>query len=117
MSRTKRIPRSVLREAVKKAGTFMATIIVPALLEDGVRFPHPKDGYYPNDYVWISSINSGLLGHLESVTVSLGASGFHYSPYRDCRYLTKNDSVECWSGDVDNPTVRRHKVGNCKVEV
>ena len=84
-----RIPRAVLREAVKKAGAF-------------------------DDYKVLKALED-ILG-LE-LSLDKNHDGFHYSPHKLCAELTATDFVECWSGDVNNPTVTRHLVGNCRVEV
>ena len=107
MSRNKRIPRSVLAEAVKKAGLGDADAIRNVL---------------GNIWSYIGMENlsygrGGLRPDLYKIATSLHGKGFHYSPHKRCNELTAADFVECWSGSVNNPTVRRHKVGNCKVKV
>lgn len=100
----KRIPRAVLAEAVKKAGTLSSqdVRIYLRLLETPI---------------CISRLSSYSIRDRHFKTKCLFSKGFHYSPHKHCAELSHNDFVECWSGDVNNPTIRRHKVGNCRVEV
>ena len=100
----KRIPRAVLAEAVKKINGFCSDAILEEL-----------DWLTNNEYLSDYAVYELRL-MIPSVRHIL-ENGFHYSPYKACDELTTNDFVECWSGDVNNPTVRRHKVGNCKVKV
>ncbi len=103
----KRIPRKVLAEAVKKAGTFHEDYIIlelcPKIAPTIMKLSNYADG--------------PLEERIPSVRDFRFESGFHYSPHKTCKELTLENFVECWSGDVDNPTVTRHKVGNCKVKV
>ncbi len=104
MSRPKRIPRSVLAEAVKKAETFDSDLVLAEL-----------DYLTHNEHLSDFALYE-LRKRVPTVRFTW-EHGFHYSPYKSCSILTTKDFVECWSGDVNNPTVTRHKVGNCKVKV
>ena len=102
MTKPKRIPRAVLAEAVKKAGTFHGAHVRPTVRVLG----------HPTSIFTLSSSRFNSMGLDENPHAVL-----HYSFHTVCMNLTPNDFVECWSGDVNNPTVRRHKVGNCRVKV
>ena len=98
------IPRAVLAEAVKKAET---------LRSDWVRiYLHLRKAP-----VCVSRLSSYPIYDVHFTTKCLFDKGFHYSPHKHCAQLTPTDFIECWSGDVNKPTVTRHLVGNCRVEV
>ncbi|KKN01562.1 hypothetical protein LCGC14_1126350 [marine sediment metagenome] len=102
--KSKHIPRKVLAEAVKKAGTFVSDLVLEEL-------DYLTTNEHLSDYAL-----SELREKVPTVRF-IWEHGFHYSPYIACEHLTADDFIECWSGDVNNPTVRRHKVGNCKVKI
>ncbi|KKM17428.1 hypothetical protein LCGC14_1675830 [marine sediment metagenome] len=105
MTQTRRIPRAVLREAVKKTGNFYAGSVISRINGLGA------------DTDNLSGLTHGLKQSVRVKARRILGRGFHYSPDKPCDKLTLKDFVECWSGDVNNPTVTRHKVGNCRVEV